>query len=110
MNRRHFLKTLGLVAGAVSFGVAAVSAAPSGQTGEIVSTDGWSANDGLDEQLRVGDIFTIQGRYAFNPVTRRPTKHLQSFMVTAVTSSAIEVIPQVTATEKRRGLRRTRRG
>jgi hypothetical protein len=34
------------------------------------------------EALQVGDVFTIAGVHALNPLTRRPIAHLQRFLVT----------------------------
>lgn len=80
MNRREFLKTLGLTAAAVSF-------APSALT----ETAPVAADAGLDELLRVGDVFTIEGRYALNPITRTTTNVLQKFIVTSVSSDRAEL-------------------
>lgn len=33
--------------------------------------------------LRKGDVITVEGRYAVNPITRKPTEHLQLFVVTS---------------------------
>ena len=55
-----------------------------------VTTDGWCSTD-----LHVGDVFTIEGRYAINPITHKPTEMLQCFIVTAVAadSASVEVYP-----------------
>lgn len=43
------------------------------------------------ERLRKGDVFTIEGRYAFNPITRQETDVLQVFTVIAdVTGETIQ--------------------
>jgi len=73
-TRRDFLKTLGLAAAAVSFG-AALPAEAGGPVPDAAA---------LDEVLRVGDVFTIAGRYAVNPITRKTTDVLQQFIVTSV--------------------------
>lgn len=49
------------------------------QEGSILATDGWEPL----EVLRAGDLFQIVGRYAINPITRKPTTVLQTFVVTA---------------------------
>jgi hypothetical protein len=67
MNRRAFLLSMGVAAGAVALGGVPITAAQ------------------LDQPFQPGDIFTIEGRYAINPVTRHVTPHLQCFMVTRVT-------------------------
>lgn len=41
----------------------------------------------LEETLSIGDIFTIGGRYAINPITRKTTDVLQQFVVTATIQS-----------------------
>lgn len=72
MNRRAFLAALGLTAASVTL-------------------NGWPWPAPADlsqpvfasEFLKVGDVFTIAGRYALNPITRKPTSHLQQFVVTA---------------------------
>lgn len=76
MNRREFLKTLGLSAAAIAF-VPVASAEPPYAV----------AGAGLDEVLHVGDVFTVAGRYAVNPITRTSTSVLQRFIVTSVDSS-----------------------
>lgn len=35
----------------------------------------------VDWSFRKGDVFTIAGRYAINPITRQATEHLQQFVV-----------------------------
>ncbi len=72
-TRREFLKTLGLAAAAVSFG----ASLPADAGGPV------TAPAALDEVLHVGDVFTIAGRYAFNPVTFKETDVLQQFIVTS---------------------------
>lgn len=47
-------------------------------------TDGWTSGV---TTLEIGDVFTITGRFALNPITRRPTKYLQQFIVTNSTST-----------------------
>jgi len=45
----------------------------------------------LDEILHVGDTFTIAGRYAIDPITRKATDVLQKFIVTSVTTDRAEL-------------------
>jgi len=86
MNRRDFVKALGLGAAAVAFGPAIASSAV-----EAVST-GWASTE-----LAIGDIFTIAGVHAVNPVTRQTTAHLQQFVITAIVGSDISISPSVTS-------------
>lgn len=93
MNRREFLKLLGLSAAAVTFtGEIASALAPSsslpGATGKTLATSGWGTSE-----LCVGDVFTIADHYAVNPLTMRATDHLQQFVITAVTESTVEMMP-----------------
>lgn len=75
MKRRDFLKTLGVAAGAVAFG-------------GVTSFDTPAAADAfLEEAFQVGDVFTIDGYCAFNPLTRERTTYLQTFVVTAIAES-----------------------
>lgn len=46
---------------------------------QTLATDGWTTNSGL----KAGDVFTISGVYAVNPVTRATLPHLQPFVITA---------------------------
>lgn len=77
MTRREFIASLGLAAGAVAF-VSAGGELPVAETAA----------------LRVGDCFTIAGRYAVHPVTRHATKQLQWFMVTAIDGDTISLTPR----------------
>jgi hypothetical protein len=43
----------------------------------------------------VGDVITIAGKYAVNPVTRAETEALQLFVVTRVHESSVELWPRV---------------
>lgn len=43
------------------------------------------------ELFRVGDVITIEGIYAYNPITHTPTTHLKQFVVTA--DDILEFIP-----------------
>jgi hypothetical protein len=46
---------------------------------QTLYTDGWTTNSGLKQ----GDVFTISGVYAVNPVTKATLPHLQQFVITA---------------------------
>lgn len=50
-------------------------------------TDGWTA--AAAQRLNVGDVFTIAGVFAVNPVTKQSTNQLQQFVVTANASSDV---------------------
>lgn len=43
--------------------------------------------------LQVGDVFTIGGKYGVNPLTFKPTQHLQLFTVVAHTAYGVDVKP-----------------
>lgn len=81
MKRRDFLKTLGVAAGAVAFGGVTLPDSPA-------AADAW-----LGELFQVGDVFTIEGRYAFNPVTLKTCDVLQKFVVTTVCSEDVTFHP-----------------
>ncbi len=55
------------------------------QTGSTLVTNGWTAS--AAQRLNKGDVFTIAGVFAVNPLTRQTTGVLQNFLVTANTSS-----------------------
>lgn len=55
------------------------------QSGSSLVTDGWTASAAV--RLNKGDIFTIAGVYAVNPLNKFSTGKLQQFVVTAQTSS-----------------------
>lgn len=55
------------------------------QTGANLVTNGWTAAAAV--RLNVGDIFTIAGDYAVNPLSKQSTGKLLQFVVTAQTSS-----------------------
>ena len=55
------------------------------QTGASLVTDGWTA--AAASRLVQGDVFTIAGVFAVNPMTRASTGSLQQFVVTAAVSS-----------------------
>lgn len=78
ISRRGFLTAVaGLVAAP-----ALLEAAP--ETLDIYREGGDAAAFSWNEQtLQKGDIFTIEGVYALNPLTYQATAHLQQFVVTA---------------------------
>ena len=55
------------------------------QTGSSLVTDGWASSAAT---LNKGDVFTIAGVYAVNPVSYSSTGALQQFVVTATTTSS----------------------
>jgi hypothetical protein len=55
------------------------------QTGASLITDGWTAS--ASARLKKGDVFTVAGVYAVNPITKQSTGALQQFVVTADVSS-----------------------
>ncbi len=81
-------------------GVGSVNGA--GQTGSTLVTNGWVT--GIAALLNVGDVFTVQGVYAVNPMNLTSTGSLQNFTVTAQASSdgsgnsTIGISPAITVT------------
>lgn len=53
----------------------------SGAYTQSLVTDGWSAS--VTGVLKAGDVFTLAGVHAVNPVTKQSTGQLQEFVVTA---------------------------
>ena len=52
---------------------------------QTLATDGWTTSS----SLKAGDVFTLSGVYAVNPVTKATLAHLQQFViVTTVTTAA----------------------
>lgn len=92
MNRRHFLASLGaMFAGAAvdpDFIKWEKGAKTFFDTAGPRFTGGWIAGD----TLRVGDMFTIEGCFARNPLTYHATDHLQYFCVTADVVASGDVI------------------
>lgn len=41
----------------------------------------------------VGDVLSFAGRYARDPITHQPTKHLQYFIVTATNENGFDLKP-----------------
>lgn len=56
-----------------------------GQTGSSLVTNGWTA--AAATRLNAGDIFTVAGVYAVNPLNKFSTGKLQQFVVTSAASS-----------------------
>jgi hypothetical protein len=56
-----------------------------GQTGSVLVTNGWTAS--VTGLLNVGDVFTITGVNAINPMNLQSTGSLQNFVVTATANS-----------------------
>jgi hypothetical protein len=55
------------------------------QSGSSLVTSGWTAS--VTNVLNQGDVFTIAGVYAVNPITKQSTGSLQQFVVTSAASS-----------------------
>jgi hypothetical protein len=71
------------VSGSLVAGAALVKDAPG--TSQTLSTDGWDAST----TIKAGDIFTIAGVYAVNPVSKQVLPFLRQFVVLAdVTTNA----------------------
>ncbi len=107
LTRRQFLKWVGAGA-AVAVGasylppVEAYAPAPlPGATGETLTVE--ASTEPVDETLRVGDVIQIRfpAHYAINPVTRKPTEHLQSFVITAIAGANLTVHPHAVFDRKR---------
>lgn len=77
MNRREFLASLGVAAVAVSLNGIPL------------------AQQSIEDELHVGDIFTVEGYYAFNPITRKATPHLQQLIVTAIHTDRVDCSPKL---------------
>lgn len=73
-----------------------------GQTGSVLVTNGWTS--GVAGLLNVGDVFTLTGVYAVNPVNLQSTGALQQFVVTSTAASdgggnsSISIYPAITVT------------
>lgn len=57
------------------------------QTGSSLITSGWS--DSITDCLNAGDVFTIAGVYAVNPVSFQSTGSLKQFVVTSAMSTSV---------------------
>lgn len=72
------------------------------QTGSSLITNGWTAS--ISGLLNVGDVFTIAGVYAVNPMNQASTGVLRNFVVTATANSdsagnsTIAISPSIVAT------------
>lgn len=70
------------------------------QTGSTLVTKGWTSS--AASRLKKGDVFTIAGVYAVNPVSRQNTGKLRWFVVTADFSSdgsgngSVSIYPAIT--------------
>ncbi len=70
------------------------------QTGSSLVTNGWTAS--VTGILNAGDVFTIPGVYAVNPLTQQSTGALRNFVVTATVNSdaggnvTIPIYPAIT--------------
>jgi hypothetical protein len=65
------------------------------QTGASLVTKGWS--NSITNVIRAGDVFTIAGVYAVNPVTKLSTGRLQHFVATAAANSGASTGPATLA-------------
>lgn len=65
------------------------------QTGASLVTKGWS--NSITNVIRAGDVFTIAGVYAVNPVTKSSTGRLQHFVATAAANSGASTGPATLA-------------
>lgn len=79
MNRREFLAALGATAAAVALNGVPLADFP----------------EGAPLALMVGDVITIDGVYAINPMTRKATPYLQQFVITA-TAPTVTFMPSRT--------------
>lgn len=61
------------------------------QTGSSLDTDGWS--NSVTAVVKAGDVFTIAGVYAVNPVNKQSTGQLRQFVVTANANSGASTGP-----------------
>lgn len=61
------------------------------QTGASLVTDGWS--NSITNVVRAGEVFTIAGVYAVNPVNKAVSSVLRQFVVTAAANSGASTGP-----------------
>lgn len=99
ISRREFLQSLGLGAAAVAFGGVSLETAPASVPTMTIAAD-------FNATLCVGDVFTISGYHAFNPITRAATGHLQEFVVTAITGQTVSMSPHLSRHVDRDEIRR----
>lgn len=85
MNRRSFLALLASGVAGAALDPERLLWTPGARTIFVPPADGWTREGRIlvSEPFTRGDIFTIEGVFATNPVTGRQTKHLQRFVVTA---------------------------
>lgn len=79
--------------GGVKTGTPLVNGA--GQTGTTLASDGWT--NSITGILKAGDVFTIAGVFAVNPLTYESTGELQQFVVTADANSGATTGPATLA-------------
>lgn len=56
---------------------------------------GWMSVDCANGLLKKGDVITIEGRYAVNPITRQSTGRLQEFVVADTFASQVTLHPHL---------------
>lgn len=95
MDRRWFLRALGAAAVGAVLDPEKLLWVPGQKTIFLPSPAvvQWNplVEAGFDAGFVVGDVFTMSGKYAINPVTGRSTGHLQQFIVKNVTSGRIGI-------------------
>ena len=84
MNRRSFLTRIGVAVVGLTLARHLPGIAPPVPP-VLTPPAGIYASD----SLQCGDMFTIEGRYAVNPLTRQPTAMLQRFVVTEDVSAGL---------------------
>ena len=95
MNRRHFLQFAAAATAGLVLDPERLLWVPGKKTIFLPSVRQATATEVMalaSDRLRKGDVFTIEGYYARNPVTREQTKHLQQFVVLSdVTSDQVTI-------------------
>lgn len=91
MNRRAFLASLGIGAAAIALDPELLLWKP-GARSIFLPTPAPSLVTSVG--LTIGDVFTIDGLYAINPVTGRGTGYLQNYIITATTEAG-EISPAI---------------
>jgi hypothetical protein len=72
------------------------------QAGSSLNTKGWTA--AIGPRLKAGDVFTIAGVFAVNPMSKQSTNSLRQFVVTADAASdgagnaAVSIYPAIVVT------------
>lgn len=105
MNRRDFLRLVGLgavgAAAAATFDPERLLWVPGAKTFFLPSTKPIVVGP-FGMAFNVGDLITIEGRYAINPHTLESTEHPQIFVVTDIAESqsraTLGVYPQIEQT------------